>query len=143
VRQSPTHKVYGCCCRHFDPSPGEIFFYFLPSDSGGTPSKVMSFLIESDFFDFFFFFSFGRGRENVRRMCRVSCSAPASILHRDIYTHTHTRHFLIHETKKKKKEEDDDKMGDEMSFDSGMLKRFRDCVRHDRRQKLQNNLQER
>lgn len=132
---SPPHKVYGCCCRHFDPSPGEIFFYFLPSDSGGTPSKVMSFLIESDFFDFFFFFSFGRGRENVRRMCRVSCSAPASILHRDI--------FLYMKRRRKKKEEDDDKMGDAMSFDSGMLKRFRDCVRHDRRQKLQNNLQER
>lgn len=53
--------------------------------------------------------------------------------------HTHVR-ILISRTqpskedntttkkRKKEKEEEDDKMEDEMSFDSGMLKRFRDCV---------------
>jgi hypothetical protein len=55
--------------------------------------------------------------------------------------HTHTHFNITHpalqrgqhnnqpkEKEKKKEKEEDDKMGDEMSFDSGMLKRFRDCV---------------
>jgi hypothetical protein len=80
----------------------------------------MSFLIESDLVE-------------LRGMCRYSPTGT--------HTHTHTHFNITHPAlqrgqhnnqpkrrEKKKEKEEDDKMGDEMSFDSGMLKRFRDCV---------------
>jgi hypothetical protein len=80
----------------------------------------MSFLIGSDLVE-------------LRGMCRYSPTGT--------HTHTHTHFNITHpalqrgqhnnqpkEKEKKKEKEEDDKMGDEMSFDSGMLKRFRDCI---------------
>ena len=66
-----------------------------------------------------------------RRLCLKNVSRPRA-------PNTHTTHFLkniTHPEEPEEEEEVDDKMGDEMSFDSGMLKRFRDCVRHERRRK--------
>jgi hypothetical protein len=107
---------------HFRPEsrPREETFFLFPFLTARHPSKVMSFLIESDLVE-------------LRGMCRYSPTGT--------HTHTHTHFNITHpalqrgqhnnqpkEKEKKKEKEEDDKMGDEMSFDSGMLKRFRDCV---------------